>query len=83
LLELAKRREKVGKILFSRITDKHFQRKEKNIRAVLALLMSGTYYLTMQSSINGIPFCGIDLQTDAGEAEIKKTIKQIIDWTYE
>lgn len=82
LLELAKEREKVGELLFSTITDLHFQGKDKNIRAVEALLISGVYYLTLQSCINGIPFCGIDIQTEEGKNEIKKTIAQIIDFTY-
>lgn len=82
LRELNKERERLGNELFSKITDDYFKDRDKNIRAVEGLLIGGIYYLTLQAKMSGETMCGIDINTEGGEAEIKKTLKQIIEWAY-
>jgi AcrR family transcriptional regulator len=82
LKDLNKERERLGEELFTKITDDYFKNKDKNIRAVEGILIGGIYYLTLQAKMSGETMCGIDINTDGGQAEIKKTLKQIIDWVY-
>jgi AcrR family transcriptional regulator len=82
LRELNKERERFGEELFSKITDDYFKNSEKNIRAIEGILIGGIYYLTLQAKMSGETMCGIDINTKKGSAEIKKALKQIIDWAY-
>lgn len=82
LMELAREREIVGEELFSTMTDDFFRDKDKDLRAVTSILVSGIYYLTLHAKMNGTPICGVDINQEAGRLKIKKTLKQIIDWTY-
>ncbi|WP_293306576.1 TetR/AcrR family transcriptional regulator [Pedobacter sp. UBA5917] len=81
LKELNRQREEVGEKLFASVYDDHFKGKDKNLRAIEAILISGIYYLSLYSQNNGT-FCGIDVKGEEGQAEIKKSLKQIIDWAY-
>ncbi|ANF53102.1 TetR family transcriptional regulator [Chryseobacterium glaciei] len=82
LKELNKERERLGEELFSKITDDYFKDSEKNIRAIEGILIGGIYYLTLQAKMSGETMCGIDINTVEGRAEVKKTLKQIIEWAY-
>jgi len=82
LKELDLKRENTGDILLSEIIDKHFEKSDKNFRAMYALLMGGVYYLTLHAKMQENPFCGIDLQQTEGQEEIKKALKQFIDLAY-
>lgn len=82
LKDLNKEREFLGEELFTRITDDFFKDKDVNIRAIEGLLIGGIYYLTLQAKISGETMCGIDINTEHGRKEIKKTLKQIIGWAY-
>lgn len=82
LKELNKERERLGEMLFTKVIDDHFKTKDKNIRAIGALLIGGIYYLTLQAKMSGETMCGVDLNELEGQREIKKTLKQIIDWAY-
>lgn len=82
LKELNKERERLGEELFSKITDDYFKDKDKNLRAIEGILIGGIYYLTLQAKMSGETMCGIDINTERGEEEIKKTLKQIIEWAY-
>lgn len=82
LRDLNKEREFLAEQLFSRLIDEKFSGKEKNIRAIDAILVSGIYYLTLNAKMSGDTMCGIDVNTDEGQLEIKKALKQIIDWAY-
>jgi len=76
------KRENTGDQIMSSVIDKYFMDRDKNFRAIYALLMGGIYYLTLHAKIQENPFCGIDLNKEQGQAEIKKALKQLIDWTY-
>jgi AcrR family transcriptional regulator len=82
LIELNQERELLAEQLFTRLIDQQFIGKEKNIRAIDAILVSGIYYLTINAKTSGVTMCGIDINEEKGKVEIKKALKQIIDWAY-
>jgi hypothetical protein len=82
LKELDLKREDIGNQILSEVFDEHFQDSDKNFRAMYALLMGGIYYLTLHTQMQENPFCGIDLQKPSGQNEIKKALKQLIDFAY-
>ncbi|WP_246862750.1 hypothetical protein [Pedobacter sp. KBS0701] len=47
-----------------------------------AILMGRVYYLTLHANMQENQFCGIDLLQESGQQEIKKAIKQFIDFAY-
>jgi AcrR family transcriptional regulator len=83
LKELNQKREQLGEILLSEIIDDYFKGKDKNFRAIEAILLSSVYYLTLHAQMNMGPFCGIDLKQAEGQAIFKKTIRQIMNWAYD
>jgi AcrR family transcriptional regulator len=82
LKKIIDQREEVGEALFTHITDLHFGDKATNYRAIVALLISGIYHLNLFASHNGTKFCGIDVKSDEGRAEIEQAIKDVIDMAY-
>ena len=82
LVELNKDREILAERLFTKLIDPYFIGKDKNIRAIHAILVSSIYYLTLSANTKNSSMCGIDVNQQEGEVEIKKTMKQIIDWAY-
>lgn len=82
LIELNRAREFLAEQFFSQLTDDHFAGREKNVRAIDAILVSGIYYLTLNAKMSGVTMCGIDINKEDGRAEIKKALKQIVDWAY-
>lgn len=82
LEELNEKREFLGEQFFSEVTDGYFKGKDKNIRPVVALLIGGIYYMTLIAHTNNGLICGVDIRKKEAQEEIKKTIKQIIEWAY-
>lgn len=82
LQELAQKREKVRNQLFDKIEDKHFNDKDKNIRAIEAILMGGINYLTVHAHTSESAFHGIDVKKKSDQQKVKKALKQIIQWAY-
>ncbi|MBB6270736.1 AcrR family transcriptional regulator [Pedobacter cryoconitis] len=82
LEELNEKREFLGEQFFSEITDEYFKGKDKNIRPVVGLLIGGIYYMTLIAHTNNGLMCGLDIRKKEAQEEIKKTLKQIIEWTY-
>lgn len=83
LKKIADNREDIGEEMFKSITDPHFGELATTYRGVIALVISGIYYLNMHTSINGSKFCGIDLRTDEGSDQIQESIQFLIDKIYE
>lgn len=81
LRKIADKREEMGEGLFS-IIDKQFDNSNVDIRANLALLIGGIYYLTLHGKNNGSLFCGIDINNDKGKERISKAIKDILHRSY-
>ncbi len=82
LKRIADLREANGEVLLKNITDPFFGEKAQTYRAVMALLISGNYYLNMYAGVNGNTFCGIDMITIEGKEQIKKAMKVVIDLLY-
>ncbi|ASW73883.1 TetR family transcriptional regulator [Chryseobacterium piperi] len=83
LKNILKQREEVGANLFENVTDPYFGEDATRFRAMLALIVSGVYYLNLFPAYNGTEFCGIDMRTNEGRAEIEKVIVDMIDFAYE
>ncbi len=82
LMELNNDREVLAETFFNTIVGEHFKGKDKDIRAVMPILISSIYYTTLISQMNGSTICRIDLQKPKDRKAIKKTFKQIIEWAY-
>ncbi|WP_312769089.1 TetR/AcrR family transcriptional regulator [Epilithonimonas sp.] len=83
LRKLTEGQEENGELLLKSITDSYFKDKSEDFRAVMAVLISGAYYLNLYSEINGSVFCGIDLKTEEGRYKIKKAFNMLVDKTYD
>ena len=77
LRKVADKREIVGEQLFS-LVDNKFKDSEVDIRATIALLLGGIYYLNLHANTNGSTVCGIDLNKDKDKERIKKAMEKII-----
>ncbi|MBE8722773.1 TetR/AcrR family transcriptional regulator [Sphingobacterium pedocola] len=77
LKKIARDREDIGnKIIDDFIGQQDFK---TDVPPLLALIVSGIYYLTIHSSTNGSTFCGIDMNTEADRTRVLNTIKGLID----
>ncbi|MFD1768906.1 TetR/AcrR family transcriptional regulator [Sphingobacterium suaedae] len=77
LRKLADAREELGDELIARY--KAQQQPGQDVHPIFALLVSGIYYLTIHSAINGSAFCGLDLQMQADKDRLFNGIKRVID----
>lgn len=82
LRKIADQREMIGEKLFSKI-EPSFKNAGVNIRAVLAILIGGVYYLSLHGKNNGSLFCGIDINTTNGEKQIDDAIRYLVFCAYE
>ena len=82
LRALADKREEVGEGLFSLIMPE-FENSAVDLRARIALIIGGTYYLALHAKANGSMVCGIDVNEPEGKARIESTIKALISEAYE
>ncbi len=83
LKTLTARQEANGEVLLQGITDPHFGDNAEAYRAVMAVIIAGTYYLNLFAELNGSTFCGIDLATTGGRKKIEEALAFLIDKTYE
>ena len=81
LKNISDRREMLGEELFKYI-DPKFKDSDDDPRAVLALLVSGIYYMSLQATATGSTFCGIDINTEEGKARIERSIQRILEQTF-
>ena len=82
LRSLADERERVGEQLFSLIMS-DFEKSPVDLRARLALILGGIYYLSLHSKSNGSLVCGIDVNENSGKQRIENAIREIIFEAYE
>lgn len=82
LRNLADERERVGEQLFSLIIP-DFEKSQVDLRARIALILGGIYYLSLHSKSNGSLVCGIDVNEDSGKQRIENAIRDIIFEAYE
>ncbi len=83
LKNLVDGQEDNGEVLFKGITDPHFDKRSEDFRAIIAILIAGSYYLSMFPEVNGSSFCGIDLNTIHGRNKIKNALEFLVDKSYE
>ncbi|KPE51067.1 TetR/AcrR family transcriptional regulator [Chryseobacterium indologenes] len=83
LRKLVEQREEAGEILFENIIDPYFGDKALRTRAIMALLVSGAYYLNLYTGYNASKFCGIDLKSEEGRKAIEEAIVEMIDLAYQ
>lgn len=81
LRNLSDERELIGEEIFKNI-DPQFLKSNTDIRAILAILVAGIYYLVLHGKTNGSLFCGIDLNTNEGQKRIEEAIKYIVTTSY-
>ena len=74
-------REAEGEKLF-RLTDEFFAGTDVNFRAVIALLLGGSYYMVLQANSIKSKVSGIDINDKRGMEEVSRTIAQIISWAW-
>lgn len=82
LRKIADKREEIGEKLFSVIMP-NFEKAPVDLRARLALMIGGIYYLSLHAKANGSTFCGIDLNESEGQERIENEIRNIIFEAYE
>lgn len=82
LRNIADMRETLGEMFFKSIEPK-FNSTSNDLRAILAIIVAGNYYLALHGRVNGSLFCGIDINTDEGRQRIKNGISQIISLSFE
>ena len=75
-------REEIGEELFG-LTDPAFERTGVDLRAIVAILTGGLYYLTLRAHSCGGTFCGIDVGTDKGKERITDAVDRIVDWSFD
>lgn len=83
LQHIAGERERNGEQLLTQITDPYFAENATQYRAIMAILISGIYYLNLYKGGNCDTFCGIDLTKETGLDTIKKAIEKLIDLVYD
>ncbi|WP_185274825.1 TetR/AcrR family transcriptional regulator [Chryseobacterium indologenes] len=84
LRKLADEREEMRNMIFNSVIDPYFgEEKAKKFRAIMALLISGAYYLNIHTAANGSTFCGLDMKSEDGRSEIEKAIGEIIEFAYQ
>lgn len=83
LRNIADERERNGEQLFNQIADPYFAENVLQYRAIMAILISGIYYLNLYKGVNAETFCGIDLTKNEGSQQIKGALGKIIDLVYE
>lgn len=82
LAKLTANQEQNGEYIFKLMMDSHFGENAQELRSIMAILVSGLYYLNMYSSVNGSIFCGIDVNTPEGRNKIKKAVSFLLDQSY-
>ncbi|MEJ5049282.1 TetR/AcrR family transcriptional regulator [Chryseobacterium culicis] len=83
LKKLTDTQEENGEYIFKLLMDPHFKDNAEDVRSIMAIMVSGLYYLNMYAAINGSIFCGIDINTPQGRDKIKKAVSFMLHHTYE
>jgi len=80
--EISNEREDHGEKLFQ-FTDHYFSGTGINFRAVIALLLGGTYFMILQARTGNSKVSGIDLNLPSDQIELLGAIDHIITWACE
>lgn len=82
LRKISEGREELGEKLFQ-FVEGEFEKSHLDLRAILAVMISGVYYSALHAVNNGSTFCGIDINQADGEKRFYGALQQIIDMCYE
>lgn len=82
LRKLIDAQEENGEYIFENIFEPYFKERSADFRAVMAIMVSGLYYLNIFSSVNGSIFCGLDVNAADGREKIKRAISFLVEQTY-
>ncbi len=82
LRKVADDREEVSNQLLAHV-DSTFAGTDVDIRATLALVLGGIYYLTLHAKNNGSTIAGIDINEDEGRERIENAIERLISRDFE
>ncbi len=82
LREISEEREYQGAKI-AKLTVPHFADSGVSLRAVLALILGGIYYVVWHADKNKSVVCGLDINEPKQREELIETIGQLIDWTWE
>ncbi|MBP1163520.1 MULTISPECIES: TetR/AcrR family transcriptional regulator [unclassified Chryseobacterium] len=83
LKKLTDTQEENGEYIFKLLMDPYFKDNTEGVRSIMAIMVSGLYYLNMYAAINGSIFCGIDVNTPEGRDKIKQAVSFMLHHTYE
>ena len=83
LRKLAEHREELGEEIFQAAMHPYFKENHKKYRAVLAILISSTYYLNLHSTSNGSIFVGLNIKAENDRKILDEVISDLIDFAYE
>ncbi len=83
LKKLTDTQEENGENIFKLLMNPYFKDNTEGVRSIMAIMVSGLYYLNMYAAINGSIFCGIDVNTPEGRDKIKKAVSFMLHHTYE
>ncbi|MBV8324894.1 TetR/AcrR family transcriptional regulator [Chryseobacterium sp.] len=84
LVKLTEVQEANGEMMFKAISDPFFKENADVFRSIMAILISGLYYLgTSPTAMNGSIFCGIDMSTPGGRDKVKEAISFLMNQTFE
>lgn len=79
---VCKVRAEQGDVLLE-MSDPYFKNSPVSLRGVSALLVSGIYYMVLHAKKNDSTICGLDINSEAGRAEVQKSIRHIIEWAFQ
>ncbi|WP_367915797.1 TetR/AcrR family transcriptional regulator [Leadbetterella sp. DM7] len=82
LSKISREREELGELLFQFVED-DFKDSGLDIRAILAIMISGIYYSSIHATNNGSTFCSIDMNKREGKQRFENALKQIINLCYD
>lgn len=78
---VCKVREEHGNAILE-LADPYFKNSPVSLRGVSSLLVCGIYYMVLHAKKNESTICGINVNSDAGRAEVQRSIRQVIEWTF-
>lgn len=82
LRDLSEAREDEGEKLF-KLTEETFLHSGISFKAIIALLLGGSYFAVLQSQSIKTRVCGIDLNWEHDFKVFNDTIAQVISWAWE
>lgn len=78
---ISETREKEGAQLLA-LADAHFLNSGINLKAVVAIILGGGYYVGLQATTNNSPVCGIDVNQERDKEAFIRTMAQILEWAW-